>query len=241
MFHVKPNSPHIASGAIIQALTECQVTVSAAQAELLARHAELVLEANKYLNLTRITEPEEVLHLHIVDSLAFLHLVRPLSGAVVDIGSGAGYPGIPLAILGHEVLLCESVQKKAKFLETVVGDLELDAEVTPQRAEDLAKDCRATFSAVVARAVSALPSLLELASPLLQIGGRLIALKGSPESSELDQAERVARMLGFRCEVDEKYQLPRGEHRRVLVYGKVREPRIALPRRPGSAQRHPLG
>lgn len=241
MFHVKPQGHQLDPAAVEKALGACGVSVTTLQASRLARHADLVLEANQSVNLTRIVDPQEVLYLHIVDSLAFLSLIPSPEGTVVDVGSGAGYPGVPLSIMGHRVTLCESVQKKAQFLQSVVEDLHLDAEVLALRAEEIALERRGAFTTVLARAVSSLPALLELASPLLQRGGHLIALKGAPDKDELEKAERAAKILGFRLSEDHVYQLPRGENRRVLVYQKLREPRIALPRRPGSAQRHPLG
>jgi 16S rRNA (guanine527-N7)-methyltransferase len=243
MFHVKHTSDQSAltPQAVVEAARSAGVVVLPAEAARIVEHAALVLDANNRMNLTRITEPSDVLTLHIVDSIAFLPHVAPLTGRIVDMGSGAGYPGIPLAILGLNVTLCESVKKKAAFLEETVVHLGLDVPVKPQRAEDLAAAEPASADVVVARAVSATASLLELASPLLRTAGRLIALKGTPDEDELARANVVAPMCGMRNVSRTEYVLPGGERRSVLVYERVGRAHVSLPRRPGSAQRRPLG
>lgn len=222
-------------------LLEAGVLVSADEAGLLARHAELVQIANERLNLTRITTDDGMLALHIVDSLAFLPLTGPLTGTVIDVGSGAGYPGIPLAVIGCDVVMCESVQKKAVFLRECLEELGVNAVVEGVRAEELALRAPAIADVVVARAVSALASLVELASPLLRNGGRLIALKGPGSSAEAAAGRSAAGRCGMVEESETAYTLPSGEARTVVVYRRQGEAAIQLPRRPGMAQKHPLG
>ena len=243
MFHVKPVSP--TEDEIIAALMEplgvAGIETSPNQRSLLARHARMVLEANSTMNLTAIVQLDRVVELHIVDSLAFLRHVGVLEGEVVDIGSGAGYPGIPLAIMGLSVTMCESVRKKADFLERCVRELPVTARVRPVRAEELAVEEPGLAEYVIARAVSALPSLVELSAPLLRIGGCLIALKGRPDQSEIAAGREAAAICGLRqCGIAE-YALPAGEARTVVTYERTDDPRVRLPRRPGMAQRSPLG
>jgi len=238
---VKHIDEHLNPETITEALAAAGLTVTPAQASLLLRHVQLVLAANTRMNLTRITASADVLDLHIVDSLAFLAHIEPPSGAVLDMGSGAGFPGIPLAILGYNVTLCESVKKKAAFLSETIEALELDCAVTPLRAEDLAVTSPAAFGTVTARALSSLPALVELASPLLQRDGRLIALKGRLETAERLQADAAARLCGMSPTEVVSYSLPRGESRAVCASRKTGRPRLVLPRRPGMAQRQPLG
>lgn len=243
MFHVKHPNTHgsVDADSVRAALSAVGVSATKQQAELIARHAALVAEANTRMNLTRITDPDDVLALHVVDSLAFVEHCEALSGRIIDIGSGAGYPGVLLSILGHDVWLCESVKKKAAFLAECVADLGLNATVQPLRAEELALAAPRSADVVIARAVSALASLIELASPLLKNGGRLVALKGSPQEQELAMAAKVAPMCGMVQTAACSYSLPSGEERTLVVYERSGFASVTLPRRPGMAQRQPLG
>ncbi|MBN2847094.1 MAG: 16S rRNA (guanine(527)-N(7))-methyltransferase RsmG [Coriobacteriia bacterium] len=231
----------IDTAAIRNAVAEVGVIIGDSEATALLQHMGAVRDANRRFNLTRIEDPGGMLRLHVADSLAFLPHVPDLQGPIVDLGSGAGYPGIPLAVvLRSHMILCESTQKKAQFLESVVEDLALDADVVPERAEVLAQQRPRFAGTVVARAVSSLGALAELAAPLLRTGGLLIALKGTPPPDELARVARIAPLCGMAPVMVEGYQLPGGEQRSVYVYQKESEPSVPLPRRPGLAQRQPL-
>lgn len=214
--------------------------------DMLREHTRLVLEANKTTNLTRIAEWDEAMRLHVVDSLMCLPEINEApKGSVVDIGSGAGYPGIPLAIVtGRRVVLLESINKKASFLEAAVRELRLGkVSVLAQRAEEAAllPENRGSYSIVVARAVTSLGSLVELASPFLASGGVLVALKGSPEEAELAAARRTAAHVGMSEASIRRAVLPEGgEQRTFVTYVRTGKPKIRLPRRTGLAQRNPL-
>jgi 16S rRNA (guanine527-N7)-methyltransferase len=135
----------------------------------------------------------------------------------------------------------ESVRKKAAFLSKICADLRLEATVHPIRAEELALVNSGAYSAVVARALSSLPSLVELAAPLLCVGGTLICLKGSPEESELERGDAVARLCGMNRRSTESVSVPTVDAQRtIVVYRKERPARMSLPRRTGLAQRQPL-
>ncbi len=219
------------------------VQCDASQATTLVSHAEAVLSANRTMNLTRITDPEMFLAGHIVDSALGTRAVDECPpGRLVDLGSGAGYPGIPLAVLtSRPATLVESVKKKAAFLGGWVAASGLDIEVVAQRAEELALRSSGGFAIVTARAVAPLASLVELASPLLQHHGRLIAYKGRPGPDELAAGERAASLTGMRPLAVVNLQAPESLGERCLVvYEKRGAPTISLPRRPGSAQRRPL-
>lgn len=243
MFHVKPSKPPIPplSAEIQRALRECGLEPTSEQADRLRDHALAVLEANAVTNLTRITEPQEFLRLHIVDSLLPLTYLDLTHGRVLDIGSGAGFPGIPLAVMGCQVSLCETRKKKAAYLARWVDELELTADVVADRAEELAAS-GVRYDWVIMRAVSALPSLLELASPLLRTGGRLVAMKGPRTAEEETRAGNVGPLVGMTPATAFEYSLPRGDERRTLyVYERKGPSRVSLPRRPGLAQTQPLG
>lgn len=244
MFHVKHGTDHALSPeAIVEAASAVGYSLGTSQAVAIAVHAQLMLDANQHINLTRITEPSAVLRLHIVDSLAWLPTIAGLHGPLVDIGSGAGYPGVPLAVaLGLRVVLCESIQKKADFLRRVVAEIGLDAEVFAGRAESLAMDRGEFAGTVVARAVAPVASLVELAAPLLSVGGRLIALKGALRDQEIEQGQSAARICGLEAGSVARYRLPDGDEMRTVVeFVKIGRARIRLPRQLGKAQREPLG
>lgn len=223
-------------------LAAAGICVDDVQLGALTRHGNRVLLANDAVNLTAVDQPDSFVRLHIVDSLLPLDLLGGPLGETLDMGTGAGYPGIPWAILGTKMVLCEATKKKAALLEKWVAELRVPAEVVALRAEEYAQIAGARFDSVVARAVSTLPSLLELASPLLRPGGSLIAMKGTPSADEISQAERAAAILGMAPAMMKEYVLPLGGERRTLcVYRKIGDPHVVLPRRPGSAQRKPFG
>lgn len=209
---------------------------------LIARHADAVLDENTRMNLTRVTERADVLRLHIADSAAAIRAFDGLyAGPLADIGSGAGYPGIVLHILtGRPVTLIESVKKKAAFLTRTSKELGLEVQVLGERAEDVGRERPQSFACVVARALSSLPALVELAEPLLMKHGRLIAMKGPLDASELMRGDQAAKICGMRRSGLDEFELSEGERRTIISYERVSSPRVSLPRRNGMAQRHPL-
>ena len=215
------------------------------EVDLLVRHIELVLEANQRVNLTRVSDPLAAVKLHTADSLSVLQDVAlGPAGPLLDLGSGAGFPGIPLAVCqGRQVVLLDSVGKKVRELDGMVTRLGLEHRVVARagRAEALARQEPGRYGVVTARAVSELPALVELASPLLVHDGRLLCLKGSPSSDERDRAESVAELVGMRPEYERSFDLPeQAGHRTVLCYRKSGSSTVALPRREGLAQHAPL-
>lgn len=213
--------------------------------ELLLQHLALVQKANETTNITRISTFEEGVLLHIEDSLSGLAEVQAApDGLLVDLGSGAGFPGIPLAIeTGRKSLLVESIGKKAHLLEEFVRQLSLEdqVQVYAGRAEELAQEEPGIAAVVTARAVSKLGSLMELASPLLTRGGQLVCYKAQVDSEEAAVAKAIQSTVGMRlCNVRE-FSLSDGETKRsIWVFQKVAEPAIRLPRHVGMAQKKPL-
>ena len=220
------------------------------QRTALLRHLELVMRKNQVLNLTRIVDVDDALVRHVVDSLLFLPSVRNYGGThdgrqrCVDIGSGAGYPGIPLAIVHScEMLLVDSVQKKAAALSEFVEELGLGASVavSATRAEELAGARRGHFDVMTARAVADLGVLVEYASPLLCRGGVLVAGKARIDDAELARGKKTADLVGMRSVSRETYELPHGQgHREILVFRKTDKSKVRLPRRIGLAKSKPL-
>jgi len=214
---------------------------------LLLKHLHAVLHHNQKKNLTSITDEQAGKVFHIQDSLAVLpEVLEAPAGPMADLGSGAGYPGIPLALMsGRHTTLLESNKKKAQFLQGFLKDNDLlgKIRVIAARSEETALEHPEAFAVVTARAVASLPALLELAAPLLKVEGHFIALKGKPDAEELERAAVAAAKLNIRLLSTRAYTLPyEGEEnqRLVLVYEKTGQPSVTLPRRPGMATKRPI-
>lgn len=186
----------------------------------LGRYLDLLLEWNRRLNLTTITDPPQVAVKHFLDSLTVLQAV-PLTAqtTVIDVGAGAGLPGIPLALAtGATVDLLDSVAKRCRFLELVTAELGLAGRVICRRAEEYARAAgRDHYDLALARAVAALPSLVELCLPLVAVGGRFVAMKGPEAAAEVPAAEHAITALGGRLERVVELELPFEAGRRTLV------------------------
>lgn len=201
-----------------------------------------VLEANESINLTRVTDNQDAILLHLEDSLAVLEeLEKAPEGLYADLGSGGGFPGVPLALASQrQTILVDSIKKKMAVVEQILSDMSLSDQISTyeKRIEELAAEQPEAFSVLTARALTSLPSLLELASPLLRQGGQLIALK-SKEEDEFDNPSLENR-LGMRCISKRDYYLSDGEsYRTVYVFEKYKNPEVKLPRRIGMAQKRP--
>jgi len=213
--------------------------------KLIEQHLRLVLEANKKTNLTRISSYDEGVLLHVEDSLVGL---QELSGApegfYADMGSGAGYPGIPLSIaLGKPVLLIDSVAKKMIILDSIIKELGLESHISTYsgRIEELSRERGGEFAVLTARALTSLPSLLELAAPLLQLFGQLVCFKAQPSAEEVEAAMSLEEKLGLTLVSDRKTMLSdKTITRRIMVFEKQAQPKTELPRRTGLAQKRPL-
>ena len=219
------------------------------QIALFQRYFQELVEWNRRTNLTAITDYREVQTKHFLDSLT-VSLVIPrdvtANGTLMDVGSGAGFPGLPLKILwpGLRVTLVESVGKKAAFLRHLAGALGLEGvEVRTQRAESLGHDpqVRDTFDVVVSRAVADLSVLAELTLPFCKLGGRVVAQKKSGIEDELNGAERAISLLGGALERVGVVDLEEiGEPRWLVVLAKDAESPSRYPRRPGIPTKRPL-
>lgn len=214
------------------------------QRSLLEGHLRGVLEANKVHNLTRIDTWEDGLLLHIEDSLVGLPEIQEApAGRYADLGTGGGFPGVPIAVMtGRETLLVDSVQKKMNAVQDIIDSLGLSAHVRTYggRIEELAKEMPGAFSVISARALSTLPSLLELAVPLLRDKGRLVCYKSQLPDNELDHACALEEKLAMRLVSERRVFLSDGVTERcIVVFERCGDPRVTLPRRVGSAQKNP--
>lgn len=225
------------------------ITLSTEQAELLLHHLTLVIEKNKVLNLTSVDSVSEGTIKHILDSLLFIKgipqsLYADGHARFVDVGTGAGFPGIPLAIMGTwRGLLIDSVGKKSRAVQEFLEELGLTHRIAMEaiRSEDLARERPLFFDVVTARAVAEVSVLLEYASPLLKCNGLLVCSKARLSAEELHHAEHAAPLCGLRLVSRETFELPlnRG-HREILTYRKHSEPKTSLPRQNGMAKHMPL-
>lgn len=209
------------------------------------KHLELVLQENQKFNLTSIKDFQQGKLLHIEDSLIPLQdLNNAPNGVLLDLGSGAGFPGIPLSIYsGRQTILIESITKKANFLQQCVNELGIQNNISVfnGRIEDYTIQNKYQASVIVARALSSLPSLLELSSPLLTLDGIFIAYKGNTQQTEETQANNILDTLGMELVNKQQYVLSDNTTKReIFIYKKVEQEKIKLPRKNGLAQKRPL-
>ena len=198
-------------------------------------YADFLVDYNQHVNLTAITDGNEILTKHFLDSfLLYIHAQNcfPDSAKVLDIGSGAGFPGVPLALLRPDftVTLLDSLNKRITFLELSKQKLECSYTPIHGRAEELAKlpDYRETFDVVTARAVAALPMLAEFSLPYVRTGGFWIAMKGK---EEISPARNAIKILGGKLEQTISYQLPDGDERTIYIIKKISPTPTKYPRK----------
>jgi 16S rRNA (guanine527-N7)-methyltransferase len=212
---------------------------------LFERHAAMVDEWNQRLNLTRIPK-EEAAEKHFLDSLTVLAITEVVRARrLIDVGSGAGFPGIPLKIAkpGLQVTLVDSLGKRVKFLENVIQALDLRGiSCYHARAEDIGRDQRhrEQYDVALARAVAHLAVLCEYLLPLVRLGGVMVAMKGPTGKSEVEEAQTALKELGGQLQDVMETQLPSGDVRQLIVVSKVKPTSMEYPRRPGMPQKRPL-
>ena len=210
----------------------------------LVRYADLLVEKNKVMNLTAITEPADIARLHFLDSAALLTIADFKEKIVADVGTGAGFPGVPLRIIepSMHLTLLDALNKRVEFLKEVCGDLGLaDVECVHARAEEFAADRRESFDLVTSRAVAALPLLCELCLPLVNVGGSFISMKSVDAGAELDSARRAIEVLGGTVDRVVDYDIPGTEIRhRAIVIKKARETPKKYPRAFAKIKKNPL-
>ena len=210
----------------------------------LLRYGKLLLEKNKVMNLTAITEPADVASLHFLDSAALLALADLKGKTVVDVGTGAGFPGMPLKILEPSIhmTLLDSLGKRITFLQEVCDDLGLtDVQCVHARAEEFAAEHRQSFDFAVSRAVANLSVLCELCLPLVKPGGYFLSMKSVESGQELEAAKKAIQILGGRVERTADYQIPGTDvTHRVIFIKKIAETPKKYPRPFAKIKKNPL-
>jgi len=211
------------------------------------RYFELLVEWNEKINLTAITEKEEVYLKHFYDSIAPIlqGLIENQEIKLLDIGAGAGFPSLPMKILYPQldVTIIDSLNKRINFLQLLAEELDLEGvHFYHGRAEDFAQDkhFRAQFDIVTARAVARMQVLSELTIPYLKVGGKLLALKASNAPEELTEAKNALNLLFSKVEDNISYTLPNGDPRYITIVEKKKETPNKYPRKAGMPNKRPL-
>lgn len=207
----------------------------------LCAFGEAVVEQNKVMNLTAITEPDQVAKLHLLDSLTLLTL-QDLSGkTIIDVGCGAGFPGVPVKIAcpGAKLTLLDSLGKRMNWLSQILPTLGVEAECVTARAEEAVESRREQYDVATSRAVARLNILLELTAPYVKVGGCVMAMKGMAAKEELSEAKNAISKLGLKLESVTEFPIDGTAHS-VIVLRKVAPTPAKFPRRYAKIKQMPL-
>ena len=218
----------------LPALTEAQI-------ETLCTFAEALIEKNKVMNLTAITEPEAVADLHFVDCISLLD-AEPFAGKrVIDVGCGAGFPGVPLKVADPSIrlTLLDSLGKRMTWLSEVLPTLGVEAQVVTGRAEEYVQSCREQFDIATSRAVARLNVLAELCLPYVKVGGAFLAMKGALTDEEVTEAKHGITTLGGRVERIFEYPVADAVHKAVVIRKEKSTPK-QYPRAFAKIKKQPL-
>ena len=228
---------------LAQKCSTWNIVLSGAQLDLLDRYAEILVDYNQKVNLTAITSPEGIEDRHFADSLLFA--AQPeVTGKLVDVGTGAGFPGVVAKIFKPDLqlTLMEPTGKRVEFLKYACAQLGLTGvEFAKERAEEAARKVwREQFDLASARAVAALPMLAEYCLPLVKVGGNFLAMKGSSGEEELAAARGAIKKLGGEYKETRTLHLPGGDTRTLILCQKISQTPTAYPRNGGKIAKSPL-
>lgn len=224
---------------------QINVDINEEQANKFYKYMELLLEWNEKMNLTAITEPDEVILKHFIDSITVEKYINK-EAKIIDVGTGAGFPGIPLSIIRNDlnITLMDSLNKRIKFLDEVIEKNNLiNVDTVHSRAEELARntDYREKFDVATSRAVASLNVLLEYMVPFIKVGGYCICMKGSNVDEELNNAKKALDVLNCKVEKVERFNLPGSDYgRNIIIIKKIGETSKKYPRKPGTPAKEPL-
>ena len=226
-------------------LKEINIVLNEEQIEQFYKYMNLLIEWNEKMNLTAIIEPEEIIQKHFIDSLTILNRIED-NKSVVDVGTGAGFPGIPLSIMNPtlKITLVDSLNKRLVFLQEVINQLGLkNVELVHARAEDFGqnKKYREKFDIATSRAVANLATLSEYLIPLVKVGGKCICMKAANATEEIDQAKKAISILcGAISKVDE-FCLPQSDIGRTIIeIQKEKQTPNKYPRKAGLPSKEPI-
>lgn len=226
---------------VISQFAGAGLKISEQQAEQFVKLCDFMVEYNENVNLTSITEFSEVVVKHFVDSvLPFTMLDIPEGSSFIDVGTGAGFPALPLLIFRPDLsgTLCDSLNKRCVYLEKACSIVGIKADIIHARSEELGRKKRECFDFATARAVAAMPVLSEYCIPFVKVGGRFIALKSVNE--DISEAKSAISKLGGEIELIRDYTIPNGDARRLAVIKKISQTPTKYPRNSGNIQKKPL-
>lgn len=215
------------------------------QIEQFYQYEKLLLIWNEKINLTAITKPEEIILKHFIDSITIAKYIGA-NKTLVDVGTGAGFPGIPLKIIRKDIqiTLLDSLNKRVQFLNEIIKQLELkEVETIHGRVEEFGKNkkYREKFDYATSRAVANLTTLSEYLLPLVKIEGKCICMKGSTVKEEIDQSQKAIAILGGKIEEIEAFQLPESDiDRHIVLLRKIKQTPAKYPRKPGTPSKEPI-
>ena len=226
---------------LLAGLPAYSLSLSDVQLDTLCRFGEKLIEKNKVMNLTAITEPQAVAQLHFLDCMALLGAADFKDKRVIDVGCGAGFPGVPLKIAepSMELTLLDSLAKRMHWLEELLPQLGVQAQVVTARAEDYVRTCRESYDIVTSRAVARLNILAELCLPYVKVGGAFLAMKGALAGEEMEEAKRAVALLGGMIEQVYEYPIQDALHKAVVIR-KIRPTPTKYPRAFAKIKKSPL-
>ena len=224
---------------------EINIEFTEEQLQKFYQYMNLLIEWNEKINLTAIVEPKEIILKHFIDSLTIIKYIEP-NKSVIDIGTGAGFPGIPVKIMREDldITLLDSLNKRIHFLNEVIQKLELkNITAVHARIEEYAKNkqYRETFDVATSRAVANLTTLSEYMLPMVDLKGMAICMKGSEINEEISKSKNSIKLLGGKIDKIEEFTLPKSDNRRNLILiKKERQTPGKYPRKPGIPSKEPL-
>ena len=224
-----------------EGLTGLGLSLSEERQQKLCAFARAMVRKNEVMNLTAITEDTQVAKLHLLDSLTVLCCADLKGKTLIDVGCGAGFPGVPLAIACPEakVTLLDSLGKRVKWLEETLPQLGIEAECVTARAEEAVAQRRETYDFATSRAVARLNILLELTAPYVKVGGAVLAMKGAAAKEELNECAGAIKKLGLQLEEVREFPVDGASHA-VIVLRKIAPTPKQYPRRYAKIKQSPL-
>ena len=226
-------------------LEKLNLTLTEEQIEKFYNYMNLLIEWNKKINLTAIVEPKDIILKHFIDSLTIVKYIKE-GETIIDVGTGAGFPGIPLKIAREDlkITLADSLNKRINFLNEVINKLDLkNIETIHTRAEELGKNkkYREKFDIATSRAVANMSTLSEYLIPFIKVKGRCICMKSSDIDTELENAKKAINILGCKIESKDKFDLPNSDlGRSIIILRKVKNTPSKFPRKAGTPAKEPI-